>query len=308
MNTCIRRVTDCSLCTQSDHGVRIELHHYPQRTHFPAEKQSSNLILFIMQGNMLINSLEHPGTILQPEQAVLQAIGSKVELLAITDVDCIEFRFNDIPTFCRNNFHEIVDISINPITYTPLPFNKKLKHVLNDLKSYLSEPLSPCRVYLEMKGQELIYVLTNYYPQHIISTFFFPISIYTESFQYFVQQNYAKVRTTEEFAHMGGYKTTTFRRLFRNLYGMPVYVWILNKRRESILHDLLQTDDSIGTISQRYGFDKLSHFSHFCRDSFGDAPRNLRKRAAAGETIEIICRDKEGGKRNGNETEEEEEE
>lgn len=306
MNTCNKRVTDCSQCTQPNRSGTILLHHYPQRTHFPAEKQSSNLILFILRGNMLINSEEYPGMILQPEHAVLQAIGSKVELLAITDVDCIEFRFNDVPTLCRPNFREIVDVSINPITYTPLPFNEKLHRLIDDLADYLSEPTPPCHAYLDMKSKELIYVMSNYYPQHIISTFFYPISIYTESFQYFVMKHYAKVRTTEEFAHLGGYTTTTFRRLFKNLYGMPVYVWILNKRRESVLHDLLKSDDRIGVISERYGFDNLSHFSHFCKDSFGDTPRNLRRRAAAGETIEVISRDREGGKQSVEESEEEE--
>ncbi|MGN0256917.1 MAG: helix-turn-helix domain-containing protein [Bacteroides sp.] len=303
MNTCNKRATNCSLCTQSNRSGLIQLHHYPQRTHFPAEKQSCNFILFILRGNMLINSEEYPDMILQSEHAVLQANGSKVELLAITDVDCIELRFNDVPAICRQNFQEIVDVSINPITYTPLPFNEKLQGVIDDLVSYLSEPTPPCHAYLELKSKELIYVITNYYPQHLISAFFYPISIYTESFQYFVMKHYAKVRTTEEFAHLGGYTTTTFRRLFKNLYGMPVYVWILNKRRESILHDLLQSDDRIGVISERYGFDNLSHFSHFCKDSFGDTPRTIRKRAAAGETITIISRDREGGKQTNEEEE-----
>ena len=33
------------------------------------------------------------------------------------------------------------------------------------------------------------------------------------------------------------------------------------------------------------GFDSLSHFAHFCKDSFGDTPRALRKKAANGEKI-----------------------
>lgn len=305
MNTCTKRATDCSQCPQPGQSDTIQLRHYPQRTHFPAEKQSSNLMLFILQGNILINSEEYPGTILHPEQAVLQAIGSKVELLAISDVDCIELRFNDIPSFCQQNFRDAIDFSSAPITYTPLPFNRKLQLLISDLAEYLADPTPPCHVYLEMKCKELIYVMSNYYPPHLISNFFYPIVSYTESFQYFVMQNFAKVRTTEEFAHLGGYKTSTFRRLFRNLYGMPVYVWILNKRRESILNDLLNTDDRIGIISQRYGFDKLPHFSHFCKDSFGDTPRNLRKRAAAGETIEIICRDREGNRQSNDESDEE---
>ena len=104
-------------------------------------------------------------------------------------------------------------------------------------------------------------------------------------------QNYDKVKNVEEFAHLGGYTTTTFRRLFKNMYGVPVYEWILDKKREGILNDLRYTKQRISAISTRYGFDSLSHFAHFCKDSFGDTPRALRKRAANGENITIICKE-----------------
>ena len=101
---------------------------------------------------------------------------------------------------------------------------------------------------------------------------------------------HAELRQGEEC----GYTTTTFRRLFKNMYGVPVYEWILDKKREGILNDLQYTKQRISVISARYGFDSLSHFAHFCKDSFGDTPRALRKRSANGEKISIIC--KEQGK------------
>ena len=103
-------------------------------------------------------------------------------------------------------------------------------------------------------------------------------------------QNYNTVKNVEEFAHLGGYTTTTFRRLFKNLYGIPVYEWILEKKREGILEDLQRTNMRITEICNRYGFDSLSHFAHFCKDSFGDTPRALRKKAANGEKNRKGCR------------------
>ena len=72
------------------------------------------------------------------------------------------------------------------------------------------------------------------------------------------------------------------------MYNVPVYEWILDKKREGILNDLQFTKQRISVISARYGFDSLSHFAHFCKDPFGDTPRSLRKRAASGEKITII--------------------
>ena len=105
-------------------------------------------------------------------------------------------------------------------------------------------------------------------------------------------QNYDKVKNVEEFAHLGGiyhnqlsadYSRTCMAYLYTNGF------W--TKNREGILNDLQHTKQRISTISTRYGFDSLSHFAHFCKDSFGDTPRALRKRTANGENITIICKE-----------------
>ena len=150
--------------------------------------------------------------------------------------------------------------------------------MLHDIADYFKEQPSACGKYLDIKRQELVYILTCYYPLRQISTFFYPISTYTESFHYFIMQNYDKVKNVEEFAHLGGYTTTTFRRLFKKICIMfRLYEWILDKKREGILNDLQFTKQRISVISSRYGFDSLSHFAHFCKDSFGDTPRSLAK-------------------------------
>lgn len=244
-------------------------------------------MLFILRGKLLINSEEYPGATLDEGQFTLHAIGSKLELLALTDVAYLVYWFNELPKVCENRFREVVDAPEAPLTYTPLTATPKLNKVLFDLSDHLNEAQSPCNKYMELKQQELVYVLICYYPLPQLKAFFYPISRYTESFHYFVMQNYDKVKNVEEFAHLGGYTTTTFRRLFKNLYGEPVYEWMLNKKREGILHDLQYTKQRITEISNRYGFDSLSHFAHFCKSSFGDSPRALRARAAKGEILQM---------------------
>lgn len=263
-------------------------HHYSKGQHFSAEKFTQNCMLFMLQGELLVNSEEYPGTTLQSRQIILQAIGSKVELLALTEVEYIVYWFTELPVLCEERYKEILERSQAPLTYTPLTAIAALQNQLDFLVPYLKDQPYVCGRYLEIKCKELVYILTCYYPLPQISSFFYPISTYTESFQYFVMQNYDKVKNVEEFAHLGGYTTTTFRRLFKNMYGVPVYEWILDKKREGILNDLQYTKQRISVISSRYGFDSLSHFAHFCKDSFGDTPRNLRKRLVSGEKITIV--------------------
>lgn len=245
----------------------------------------------MLKGELLVNSEEYPGTTLQGRQCILQAIGSKVELLALTDVEFLTYQFTELPLLCDERYKKILEAAHAPLTYTPLAVIPKLERLFEDLTEYFKEQPYTCSKYLDIKCQEIVYILTCYYPIQQVCTFFYPISTYTESFHYFVMQNYDKVKNVEEFAHLGGYTTTTFRRLFRNMYGVPVYEWILDKKREGILNDLRYTKQRISTISARYGFDSLSHFAHFCKDSFGDTPRALRKRAANGENITIICKE-----------------
>ena len=293
MDTCCTRQIDCTTCPKISEGVLV-YNQFSQGQYFPAEKCTQNCMIFMLKGDLLINSAEYPGTTLHSNQIILQAIGSTMELLALTDVEYIVYRFTELPALCEERYKEILNRSEAPLTYTPLTAIPKLKYLLKDLAEYLREQSPACGKYIDIKCQELVYILTCYYPLPQISTFFYPISTYTESFHYFVMQNYDKVKNVEEFAHLGGYTTTTFRRLFKNMYNVPVYEWILDKKREGILNDLQHTKQRISAISARYGFDSLSHFAHFCKDSFGDTPRSLRKRSANGERITIICKEKAG--------------
>ena len=111
----------------------------------------------------------------------------------------------------------------------------------------------------------------------MISSLVHPLSKYVNSFQYFVIQNYKKVKTVEELAQLGGYTLSTFRRIFNNVFHEPVYEWMLARRKEGILDDLNNSEYSISEICYKYGFESLPHFSNFCKKSFGASPRNLRR-------------------------------
>ncbi|MBP1612932.1 MAG: transcriptional regulator [Bacteroidetes bacterium] len=282
-NLC-KRLNDCSKCPKASDESLIR-QSFAKGHHLPQDKCTQNCMLFILKGQLLINSEEYPGTTLREGEFILQAINSKLELLALTDVEYLLYWFNQLPLICEERYQEIIGDSEAPITYTPLTAIPRLSNFLRDMFDYLEE--QSCGKFIEIKCQELIYIITCYYPLPQLSAFFYPISRYTENFHYFVMQNYSKVKNVEEFAHLGGYSTTTFRRLFKNMYGEPVYEWMLSKKRKAILDDLQSTKQKIGEISSRYGFDTLSHFAHFCKSSFGYSPRELRSRAAQGEIIEI---------------------
>ena len=82
-------------------------------------------------------------------------------------------------------------------------------------------------------------------------------------------KNYDKVKTVEEFAELGGYTATTFRRIFTSVFHQPVYEWMQERRKEGILYELRHTDFTISEICYKYGFESLPHFCLdllFCLD------------------------------------------
>lgn len=168
----------------------------------------AELYAFYDKGELLINSEEYPGNTLREKQFILQAIGSKVEILALTDVEYVVYWFNELPLLCEERYKEMMEQTGAPLTYTPLVMSERLYHLVTSMPEFLGEE-TPCSKYINLKCKELVFLITNFYPLPQLSSFFYPISTYTESFHYFVMQNYSNVKNVEEFAHLGGYTTTT---------------------------------------------------------------------------------------------------
>ena len=156
LNSCCSRQIDCALCPKTSQGVLI-YSQYPKGQHFPAEKCTQNCIIFILKGELLVNSEEYPGTTLQARQCILQAIGSKVELLALTDVEYFTYRFTELPLLCEERYKDILERAYAPLTYTPLPIIPKLERLFGDLTEYFREQPNTCSRYLdvEMPGDNL---------------------------------------------------------------------------------------------------------------------------------------------------------
>lgn len=268
--------------------VHFKYKHYIRGLHYPAKKCNKNQIFFVLSGELLINSYLYPNITLTNQKAILQPIGSKVEYLALVETELLIFEFNDIPLVNEEAYSTMMRNSEVPIVYPLLDLPNQVNACVEEICTLVNEYDEHDYLYYELKAKELIYLMMRHINKHELRKFFYTIGSYTESFQHFVMLNFRKVKNVEDFAHLGGYNLSTFRRIFKNVYGMAVYEWILDKKREGIIKDLQHTSDRINVISNRYGFDSLSHFAHFCKSSFGDTPRSLRKRSANGEEIESL--------------------
>lgn len=265
---------NCQECPKAVKNAIIHASH-PRGFHKPAQKCEENIIIFLLKGEVLVNSQEYAGTMLQAGEFILQAIGSKLEMLVMADAECVCYTFNKPELFCEERYNHIMNKVAPPLIFSPLKIVPELKHFLEGSANYLAQDRI-CRELLMLKRKELAFILSSYYSDYDLSTLVHPLSKYTTSFQYFVLENHAKVKTVEEFAHLGGYTTTTFRRIFNSVFHVPVYEWMMERRKEGIIYELRYTNATISEICYKYGFESLPHFSNFCKKNFGASPRNIR--------------------------------
>lgn len=270
------KFTNCASC----HSFQKQLFKY--RTHFkgmqiPRERCLLNTMYFLLKGKVQVNSDEHPGTIFEEGQFILQPIGSRVEFQILESSECILYLFDSPQNICNERFNKGASIAEEFTPNKPIIMDMcpQMRYFMDGMKMYMDDEMQ-CANFLNAKRTELAYLLNCYYTIKDLAAFYSPIYRYSKSFQYFVMQNYMKVKDVEAFAQLGGYSTPTFRRIFKEAFGEPAYQWMLKKKCQDIMNDLTTTNLSISEICYKFNFESLSNFSHFCRANFGKSPRALR--------------------------------
>ena len=151
----------CAQCPKAVDNAIIYASHL-RGFHLPARKCEENIIIFLLKGEVLVNSKEYAGTVLHAGEFILQAIGSKYEILAMTDVECVCYRFSKPEFFCEDRYNHIMKEVTPPLIFYPLTITPELQLFLESSKAYLSEE-KICREMLCFKRKELAFILGNYY-------------------------------------------------------------------------------------------------------------------------------------------------
>ncbi|MDR2118990.1 MAG: helix-turn-helix transcriptional regulator [Tannerellaceae bacterium] len=270
-----KNCADCAFCRYPRKEV-FAYRGYPQGLFIPKEANAHHSVYFLLKGELWINSLEYPDTVIREGTFILLPADSMVEYRIHTPSEAIVYTFDHLPNVCdtrfRSGFQYIEE------TAAPLPVMQScdpIRGFLEEIKTSLINHLS-CAGYMQSKQNELFYLLNFYYTQKELGVFYAPVHIRNQSFRYFVLNNYHRVKDVTGFAGLGNYKPHIFRKLFSETFNEPVYQWILKQKCRDIYRDITTTKMSITEISQKYGFESLPNFSHFCRSHFGKPPRALR--------------------------------
>jgi AraC family transcriptional activator of pobA len=80
----------------------------------------------------------------------------------------------------------------------------------------------------------------------------------------------------KEIADLVGYSYDYFRHQFLKYFGVSPKDYIINERISRAKKRLIETDDSIAKIAERYSFDSPSHFTRIFKKVVGISPLEYR--------------------------------
>ena len=122
----------------------------------------------------------------------------------------------------------------------------------------------------------LFLALKNSYSKKELAAFFSPILGKNIDFKEFVYANYNSVKNLQEFADLAKCSLSVFCREFKKNFGESVYQWILKRKSQYVLQDILSSSIPFQELADKYQFSSQAHFTKFCKQRYNLTPKDLR--------------------------------
>ena len=165
---------------------------------------------------------------------------------------------------CRKKKHEISLLPINNLLF------KELEITLEIMQTGLS-----CIHYHYIKKEALVIVLRHFYSKEDLVRLFAPVLGSDNDFKNQVLQTYSQVETAQELTEKLNMSPSAFKRKFKETFGISARQWLIRKKEQKVLRDILMTNMPIIELADRYNY-TVNYMTAFCRKRFGKTPTELR--------------------------------
>lgn len=91
----------------------------------------------------------------------------------------------------------------------------------------------------------------------------------------FMEENFDKSLSIEDFAYLTGRSPASFRREFKLKFGTSPRKWIIRQRLDKAADLLQKSNMSVSEVAQEVGYESTSHFIKGFKKQFGHTPRKL---------------------------------
>ncbi|MSH99317.1 helix-turn-helix domain-containing protein [Escherichia coli] len=269
-------------CEEKPNNCCFELANYNENTAFYNNNKEANYIIFCKKGSMQLFSSLFPVKILHENELLFLPRMIDCHGETQQETQLIIHSFNNTvcrPELCILNYlysHK----KRQPQTaeyHCILSAQQVIITFMESVCLYLADNTGDLLLW-HLKHKELIRLLSRYYEVEELQSFFHPMTDEDVPFKSLVLSHYMKAHDTQELADLCGYGVVTFRRVFKDEFGIAVYQWLIKKRSEHILYRLSLPYIPFHDIMEEFNFTSPQQFYRFCKTNLGDSPTNLRKK------------------------------
>jgi len=241
----------------------------------------STEIILVTEGQFLLSYdhfLDHK---IDTGKVLLLPPGCHFTVRAGSHVSAFVFRIKEAIRFCEG--YSIDNVSIgreipgHELNY--LEVKPAVRKYISFLKDNMENGLNH-EEYLQLKAQELIFLLRSYYTAEELGRFFHPLLSPDVQFHQFVLRYYRKVKTVKEFAQLNNCSVSNFDKKFKGAFGTSAYQWMQQKKIDLLYHEINATEKPLRQIAKEQKFLSLPQFSDYCKKHFGYPPGRMRKLAS----------------------------
>lgn len=270
------------ICSEKPSNCIFRLAEYKQEKEFHHEKTMEHSLIFCQKGCMRITSNLFAEEILGEGEIIFLPRLNNYSGKVLCDTTLLIHEFNN--TVCHPEHCILAYLYTHKRSqesslfyHCKLVACESLITFFDTTILYIKDGQSNSSVWV-IKHMELIWILTRYYSDKELYSFFHPMMDEQIPFKSLVLAHYRKANRSEELANLCGYGIYTFHRTFKKEFGISVHQWLIKKRAENIKYRLSQTFIPLTDIMDEFNFSSPQHFSHFCKKHLGDTPKSLRQK------------------------------
>lgn len=246
------------------------------------DRMDSLTLVFVLEGELSVTTGIHINKEVVGGNMFIIPEGDCAYMRGIADTTLMLCRLNTPMSLCnefslKQLFKHIPQISQEQTEscFAVLPVAELLMVELNITKQAMESRLL-CYHYLEVKREIFLLMLRAFYLKEELAFLFKPILSEDFDFKKLVLTRYTYEANAQQLASLLNLSTATFNHKFEKNFGTTVGKWLISKKKENILRDLLMTELSLKEITDKYDFTP-NYFIYFCKKHFGNTPAGLRE-------------------------------
>lgn len=169
-----------------------------------------------------------------------------------------------------------------PVEFHVLPINIdiNLKLFFETVATYFSQDLSPSVHLLKLKFKELVLqILTTDFNTPLKMYFLSTLKESKENIEAVMRKNLLFNLTIEDYAKLCNRSLSSFKRDFKQTFGISPLQWLIEERLKYAKTRLLTTDENINDIAFHSGFETTPHFIRSFKKHYGLSPLRFRRQA-----------------------------